>query len=356
MNFLFLDAGNREKLLIWGAAVALTFVIYFALSLLRRMIVNKTESRAKLTDTIIDDVVVEILKNLKRYFLFAVSAYLAFLWIKFPVRVRLIVDKAIIIILLMQAAHIAGTVINFWVRNTLGRKSEQNAEIATTINLLTVVLKGIVYTIILLLALNNLGVNITALIAGLGVGGVAVALALQNILTDLFSSLTIVLDKPFLAGDFIVVGDLMGTVEHIGLKTTRVRSLSGEQLVFGNGDLLQSRIKNFKRMAERRIVQSLTVTYQTSAERLEEIPRIIREIVEGVDLARFDRCHFLNFGSSSLDFELVYWILSPEFNDYADRAQKINLAIFRKFSDLGIDFAYPTQTLYMVNDKKDSNR
>ncbi len=201
---------------------------------------------------------------------------------------------------------------------------------------------------VLLLSLQNVGVDVTALVAGLGVGGIAVALALQNILGDLFASLAIVLDKPFVLGDFINVGgEFLGSIEAIGLKTTRIRSLSGEQLVFSNSDLLGSRIRNYGRMAERRIAFTVGVTYETPKDRLAEIPGIIREAVEAQDKVRFDRSHFQKFGDFSLDFETVYYVLSPDYSTYMDIQQAINLRLFGEFGDRGIEFAYPTQTLHL---------
>jgi len=197
-----------------------------------------------------------------------------------------------------------------------------------------------------------MGVDITALIAGLGIGGIAVALALQNVLGDLFASLSIVLDKPFVIGDFIIVDDLLGTVEHIGLKTTRVRSLFGEQLVFSNSDLLNSRIRNYKRMHERRIVFSLGVTYQTPYEKLAAIPDIIREIIELQEQVRFDRAHFKEYGDFALEFEIVYYMLVPDYNAYMDTQQAINLALYERFEKEGISFAYPTQTLYVSAEQR----
>jgi small-conductance mechanosensitive channel len=187
------------------------------------------------------------------------------------------------------------------------------------------------------------------------VGGIAVALAVQNVLGDLFASFSIVLDKPFVIGDFIIVGDHLGTVEHVGLKTTRIRSLSGEQLVFSNTDLLGSRIRNFKRMYERRVVFSLGVVYQTPARLLEKIPPMLRQIVESREQVRFDRAHFRDFGPHSLNFEIVYWVLSPDYALYMDIQQEINLEIYRRFEQEGIDFAYPTQTLYLRQEDRDGN-
>jgi small-conductance mechanosensitive channel len=204
-----------------------------------------------------------------------------------------------------------------------------------------------IWLVLILVALDNLGINIKTLIAGLGISGIAVALAVQNILGDLFASLSIVLDKPFVIGDFIIVNEYLGTVENVGLKTTRIRSLSGEQLVFSNGDLLKSRIRNFKRMYERRVVFSIGVLYQTPYEKLRLIPKMIREIIENQKPVRFDRAHFKEYGDYSLKFEIVYWIHSPDYNIYMDIQQAINLEIYKKFEETDIAFAYPTQTLLL---------
>ncbi len=204
-----------------------------------------------------------------------------------------------------------------------------------------------VWTIVLLLLLGNLGVQITPLLAGLGVGGIAVALAAQNVLGDLFASLSIVLDKPFAVGDFLIIGDFLGTVEQVGIKTTRLRSLSGEQLVFSNNDLLNSRIRNYGRMYERRVLFSIGVTYQTPSEKLRRIPRIVREAVEAQDRVRFDRSHFKEYGDFALVFETVYYVLAADYNIYMDIQQAINLRIYEQFEAEGIEFAYPTQTVYV---------
>lgn len=216
---------------------------------------------------------------------------------------------------------------------------------ATTLAALGFVARLVLWSVLVLLGLHNLGVNVTALIAGLGIGGIAVALAVQNILGDLFSSVAIVLDRPFELGDFVIIDDTLGTVEHIGLKTTRIRSLSGEQIVVGNSQLLESRIRNYKRMAERRIVFSLGVTYETPHDLVARIPAIIREIIEARDGVRFDRAHFQKYGDFALVFEAVYYVLSPDYNRYMDTQQAINLGVLQRFQREGIAFAYPTQTL-----------
>jgi small-conductance mechanosensitive channel len=232
---------------------------------------------------------------------------------------------------------------------TLRRARQLAADPSTVaaMDLVGFLLRLFVWAAVLLLLLDNLGVNVTTLIAGLGVGGIAVALAAQNVLGDLFASLSIVLDKPFVVGDFIAVADFMGSVEHVGLKTTRLRSLSGEQVVFSNTDLLGSRIRNYGRMYERRVVSSIGVTYQTPPAKLRRIPEIIREIVQCQQKIRFDRAHFQNLGDSSLGFEFVYYVLTADYNHYMDVQQNINLALLEKLTDEGVEFAYPTQTVFV---------
>ena len=200
-----------------------------------------------------------------------------------------------------------------------------------------------------MLALDNFGFNITTLVASLGIGGIAVALAVQNILGDLFASLSIALDKPFVNGDFVVIDDMMGTVKHIGLKTTRIQSLGGEELIFSNGDLLKSRIRNYKRMAERRIVFEIGVVFGTPAEKLRHINDIVRDVVGSHADARLDRTHFKKIGASSLDFEVVYYVLVPDYNRYMDVQQAINLQLIERLDAQGIDFAFPTQTLHIAS-------
>lgn len=197
--------------------------------------------------------------------------------------------------------------------------------------------------------LDNLGFQISTVIATLGIGGVAVALAAQAILKDLFSYFSILFDRPFEPGDFIIIGDYMGTVEHIGVKTTRIRSLSGEQLVFSNSDLTDSRVRNYKRMARRRVVFKIGVTYQTSQEKVKKIPGIVKDIIDSIDLATLDRVHFSAFGDFSLVFEIVYYVESGEYNKYMDIQEQINLKLYREFEAKGIEFAYPTQSLFLTH-------
>jgi small-conductance mechanosensitive channel len=222
-----------------------------------------------------------------------------------------------------------------------------NAGARSAAGLVRFVARVAVWSLVLLLVLANLGVDITALIAGLGIGGIAVALAAQNILGDLFASLAIILDRPFEVGDFIVVGEQLGTVEHIGVKTTHLRSLSGEQLICSNTDLLTSRVQNYARMQERRVVLTLGVVYETPTDKIAMLPDLIREIVTAQEQIRFDRAHFRSFGDFALIFEVVYWVLSADYNLLMDKQQAINLEILRRFRERGLEFAFPTQTLHL---------
>jgi len=205
-------------------------------------------------------------------------------------------------------------------------------------------------TVLGLLALENLGIDVTALLAGIGIASVAIGLALQNVLSDLFASLSIVLDKPFEVGDFIVVGDVVGSVEHVGLRTTRLRSLTGEQLVVANGDLLSSRIRNYRRMTERRVVFGFGVTYDTPTAVLREIPDLVRGLVEAHDGVRFDRAHFKTLGPSSLDFEVVYWMLDANYLRFMDVQQEVNLGLMDGLAGKGVEFAFPTQTIHLARE------
>jgi len=331
----------------WLLAVAIVAFVWFVLRIAMRVLVRRLRAFAAKTPGRFDDLIVELLAKTKFLFILVVSFYAGSLLLVLPDAAETALRALFILALLVQAGYWGDGVVTFWIRRTAQQKLEDDAATATSLTALGFVAKIAIWAIVLLLALDNFGIDITALIAGLGIGGIAIALAVQNILGDLFASLSIIVDKPFVIGDFIIVGDLMGTVERIGLKTTRVRSLSGEQIIFSNSDLLSSRVRNYKRMYERRIVFAFGVTYQTAPDTLEEIPETVRQIIEAQSDVRFDRCHFKSFGGSSLDFEAVYYVLLPDYNVYMDRQQAINLGIMRAFEEQGVEFAYPTQTLYV---------
>lgn len=281
-----------------------------------------------------------------------ISLYAASLILEIPKGVEELLHSAAIVALMLQVAIWGHRLITQWVEIRYRENKDENPGSISSIHLLGLIARMVLYIIVLLMVLQNLGIKITTLVASLGVGSVAVALALQNVLGDLFACIAISMDKPFVVGDFIIIGEFLGIVERIGLKTTRIRSLSGEQLIFSNNDLLSSRIRNYKRMFERRVVFTFGVIYQTTYEQLQRIPGFVKEFVEQQEPTRFDRAHFKGYGDSSLDFEVVYYIQSPDYNTYMDIQQAINLALFKKFEEEGISFAYPTRTLYIEGGKK----
>lgn len=328
-------------LIVIAAAFGLTAVFKIVLKFLSKYL----RKLALRTTSIWDDVGVDLIDGIKPFILFILILYLLsqgltqFKW------AHPVLNTLAVVCCALQIAIWGLYIIQTWHKSVLARKIQQEPSSAAAFGLLYTGIRVSFVITLVLISLSNLGINITALLTGLGVGGIAVALAAQNVLGDLLASLSIVLDKPFVVGDFIVAGNEKGTVENIGLKTTRLRSLSGEELIFSNKDLLESRVQNFKRMWVRRVVQKFGVTYSTPADRLEAIPVWVKEIVETQPLLKFDRCHFFSYGSSSLDFELVFFVSDSEYNVYMDLQQKVLIAIFKKFEANKISFAFPTQTI-----------
>lgn len=350
-NQLILD----RPLWTWIAAAATFLLVLLGIPIIRKMLVRGASEIAN------DDWSIRaVFRRLGNKWMAITTLVIAVAsaLLVFDPRVALVCKAAVVVMLAIQIARFVPVFVD-WALARIAKRSAgegHHQSVAETLVGLRWAILGIVYSLVLLLALQNLGIDITALIAGLGIGGIAVALAAQSILGDLFASLTIALDKPFVVGDFIITGNEMGAIEHIGLKTTRVRSLSGEQLVFSNSDLLSSRIRNYKRMSERRVVFNFGVVYSTPPDQLERIPGTVRKIIEGNPNLRFDRCHFAKFGGSSLDFEAVYYIKSPDYNAHMDALQSINLAIAREFGREGIDFAFPSQTVYFADEPGSETR
>ncbi|MBW2720565.1 MAG: mechanosensitive ion channel family protein, partial [Deltaproteobacteria bacterium] len=268
------DTFYGNELQTWLISLAVTIGTVIALRLIEQVLIVRIARLAQKTHTIIDDVVIGALRKTKLLYLLIVSVFVGSVWLSLPDDVRSILWRVMIVATILQAGIWLSTALKIWLENY--RKDETDGANRMTMNALSLLGRIALWATVLLLILDNLGIDVTALVAGLGIGGIAIALAVQNVLSDLFASLSIVLDKPFVLGDFVVVGDMAGSVENIGIKTTRIRSISGEQLIFSNADLLNSRIRNFGRMTERRVVFSLGVTYQTSAEKLEQIPRLIQ--------------------------------------------------------------------------------
>jgi small-conductance mechanosensitive channel len=332
----------------WAIALAVGIGGYAALRMAIRILRSRLGRLAETTRTEWDDILVTALARTKGVTPLVLALYVTAALLKLAPEVRDIVQAATVLTLLFQAGLWLSVGLGAWLERYTQRELEADRGAATTVKAMGFIGNLLIWVAVLLVALDNLGIEITALVAGLGVGGVAVALAVQNVLGDLFASLSIVLDRPFVLGDFVIVDNYLGNIEHIGFKTTRIRSLWGEQVVFSNSDLLGSRLRNFGRMAQRRIAFDLGVTYQTPRAKLEKIPQLIRESVEAQGSVRFDRSHFKAYGDFALIFETVYYVLSADYGVYMDIHQGINLAIHERFEREGIEFAYPTQTVFLA--------
>lgn len=332
----------------WITAASLLAATSLALWLVHRFVMARLEAFARGTRTVVDDVIVHALGRTKAALVFLVALFFASLALVLDPAASLALRRTAVVAVIVQGGLWATAAVAFWVDRFAEATAEDDPAAVTTVSALSFIGRLLIWTLALLLVLDNFGIEVTALLTGLGIGGIAVALAVQNILGDLFASLSIVLDKPFVLGDFLILGEHMGTVEHIGLKTTRLRALSGEQLVFGNDDLLNSRIRNMGRMAERRAVFSIGVTYDTPRDLLAAIPDWLGELVEARENTRLDRSHLKQFGAYSIDFEVVYFITVPEYNAYMDAQQAINLGIHERFEREGVEFAFPTRVVYNI--------
>lgn len=332
--------------LVQWAGSTLAFIALVALIRLSNRIISKRMHKfANRTKSSLDDVIADLSDQLSPVLILAISLYGATRFLTLNAQAKQTTQQLLTLAFIFQTGLWLSAIIQAALEGYFKRRGGSDPSNLSTMGLLFFAARVAVWSLALILALDNLGMDITALITGLGVGGVAVALAVQNILGDLFGSISIILDKPFEVGDFIVVGELVGTVERIGIKTTRLRSLSGEQLVVSNSDLLSSRIRNYKRMQERRVVFSIGTTYQTPTAKVKQIPSIIQEIIETQDQVRFDRAHFKSFGDFALIFEIVYYVLSPDYNKHMDIQQNINIDLMARFEQEKIEFAYPTQTI-----------
>ena len=336
-----------NELTVWLAAGGVALAAFLAMEGLSAFLHHRAAVHARATQADASVIAEQVLGGTRWIFLLFLALYLGSLVLALPDHTRRLVNGAAVLVFLLQSLNWGNRLIVAWVDRYHRRQLAVDAAAATTITTLGFVARLALYAAVFLLALDNFGIQITALVAGLGIGGIAVALAAQNVLADLFAALAITLDKPFVLGDFIIVGEDMGAVERIGLKTTHVRSLWGEQIIFSNQDLLNSRIRNYGRMQERRVVFAIDVVYQASYEQLEAIPGMFRAIVEAQERTRFDRAHFKEYGDSALRYEIVYYVLDSDYTVYMDIQQAINLDIFRRFGEAGIEFAYPTRTVYV---------
>ncbi len=327
----------------WVRALITFFISFFIFELIKGFVVGVLKKY--INNGLNFNLFHTVTKNIKNWFLLWLSIFIGSQFLELNENLLVVRSVITLTVVLLQGGFLLLALVDFWIERKISTEISDGGE-KTTLSLVNILLKIAVWVFVILIILDNIpGVEITTLIAGLGIGGIAIGLAVQNILSDLFSSLSIALDKPFVIGDTIKIGDFTGTVEQIGLKSTRLRSLSGEQLIFSNSDLLASRIQNFKRMERRRVVFTIRVAYETPLELLEKIPTILEEILTTKQNITFEGAHFKEFGTFSLNFEVVYFIETSDYRAYMDIQQEINLEIFKKFNESGIVLAYSTQTI-----------
>jgi len=326
----------------WLIAGVVGVVVWASLWIVRDLVASRYKKNSTARNPTLFRLIGYLIGNTKQILFFAVALDVAQESLTLPDRVQRIVSNTVMILILIQIGLWAGRAVRFYLEM---KELERGADrvFAGSLDIINFVARMLIWSLLVLVGLSNLGVNITALLAGLGVGGVAVALALQNVLGDLFASLSIALDKPFVIGDNLTIDTFIGKVEHIGIKTTRLRSVSGEQIILSNADILKSRVRNFGRAPEQRALAIIRVDYATPAEKLQAIPKLLEGIVREQQNVRFDRCHLTALGDSSLQFELSYFVQQPKLNPLLDLQQAVNFRIIDEFRRLGVEFAYPTQ-------------
>ncbi|HSN10369.1 MAG TPA: mechanosensitive ion channel domain-containing protein [Hanamia sp.] len=333
----------------WAIAIGIIVVSFSLIKILKGPVLKKLKKWSLQTTMTFDDFIVLAIEKTVIPFLYFAAIFGAFDYLTFNTRTTHIIQVAKLFIITWFVLSLLNSAIQYFIFTFL--EKQENSDIKKKqARSLIIILKGVVWILGFVFLINNLGYNVTTIITGLGIGGIAVALAAQAVLGDFFSYFVIFFDRPFEIGDFIIVDDkVIGAIEYVGVKTTRIRAISGEQIVCSNKDLTDSRVHNYKKMLRRRVVFSIGVIYQTTAEQMKKIPGRIKSIIEATENVAFDRSHFSAFGDFSMNFETVYYIESPDYNLYMDAQQKIYLEILQAFEKENIEFAYPTQTLFAAN-------
>ena len=342
LSFQILDNSVES----WLIAVMIAFVIILFGRTTQYVLSGWIKPWAKKTKNSVDDFIVFTLEKIKWEWV-AIGIFAATRYLNFSQTFDAWILWVFVFVMLYRIIRIVNSFLDYITAKVYLENEAVASGSKGAVKHLVLILKIGVAGVLTVIALDNLGFNIGALVAGIGVTGIIIGFAVQNIVGDLFSSFCIIFDKPFEVGDFIIIGDFMGVVENIGIKTTRLTSLGGEQLVFSNSDLTGSRIRNYKRMAQRRVVFNFGVEYGTEEEKLKGIPAVVKTIIGEIEDTTCDRAHFQKFGDSSLYFEVVYYVLSSDYGKYMDIQERINFEIFSKFKNEGINFAFPTQTLHV---------
>lgn len=337
---------------LWNLILAVTAAAatYVAIQMVLRVLTRRAENWAAQSPNATAKAVADVLAGTSRFLVLMVALLVGASLLELPGRWENRLNQLWFVAVALQMGMWGMRAIGLGVRRYVDRHASAGmTQVSASATLLSWALRTLLWSVVLLAILSNVGVNITAFIASLGVGGIAVALAVQNILGDLFASLAIAVDKPFEVGDFIVVGDIAGTVQVIGLKTTRIRSLQGEQVVMSNTELLKRTINNYRLLETRRIVFGFSVTFDTTPEQAEKVPQVVRKIIEDLPQVKFDRAHLKAFGAHALEYEVVYIVQDPGYAVYMDMQQAINLAMLREFKALGVQFALPVRTVHIAS-------
>ena len=348
LDFLSLEfAGNQLNSYLIAAVILCSSIVL--IKILKRSTFKSLRKWAAKTENIYDDAIVGIIERDLIPIAYIASLYLAVGNLVLHPILDSTIEVMVVIISTIFAIRLFSAMAEYIIKIYWLNYQPNNVNLEQSINALIPALRITIWLIGVVFLLDNLGFDISAVVASLGIGGVAIALASQGVLQDLFSYFSILLDRPFELGDFIIVGDYLGTVEYVGIKTTRLRSINGEQIIVSNSDLVSSRIRNCKRMRQRRIVLKFGLVYETSVEKLAQIPSLIHEIIEATNNAHCDRAHFSGYGEYSLNFEVVYFVNTSDYAVYMNAQQEINLAIKTKFAEEKIEFAHPTQIVYLNN-------
>ncbi|MCB9811169.1 MAG: mechanosensitive ion channel family protein [Candidatus Nomurabacteria bacterium] len=333
----------------WLAAFIVFIVLTLAFWVIRNVVIKHLHKLSSKTGTDIDDVVIAAVQGIRVWVYTIASLFFALQMVSVPNWFDKTITAVFLFAVVWQLIEIALKFVSYFSSRFLERDNDGDGEVdpgsATASHMVDLAARIILWVLGILFILSNLGIEVTSLLAGLGIGGLAVALALQGILSDLFASFSIYLDRPFRIGDFVVVGNDSGTIQKIGVKSTRIKTLQGEELVISNMELTSARVNNYKKMQERRIVTKIGVLYETPLGKLKQIETEVIEIFNNLEGGRLDRVHFTTFGDFSLTFEIVYYIESPDHNDYLNVQQIFNFSLMERFQKLGIEFAYPTQTI-----------
>jgi small-conductance mechanosensitive channel len=343
LNFYFLGNSTYQ----WLTAAVVFFATITLIKIFEMVVENRLKAFAKKTRTEIDDIILNAIKSIHWPFYVYAGVYIALGFLDIPAILQQWAYYIFLIGVTYYVIKFLQSFVEFGTDKIISKTKEESEMNEGIVRMISTLIKIALWVVAMVLILANLGYNVTSLVAGLGIGGIAIALAVQNILGDLFNSLAIYFDKPFKIGDFVVVGEYMGIVKKVGIKTTRIQALQGEELVFSNSDLMSARIQNFGVMQKRRIVFTVGVTYQTSAEKLRAIPDMVKEIINKQEQVEVDRVHFKTFGDSALIYEVVYYVLTGDYNQYMDIQEQINLGIVNRFEKEKIDIAYPTQTVFI---------